>query len=43
MIIFMKHIINKKKKLISDEEALMLLEILTIGIKCPNPKIIDFK
>ena len=36
-------IINKKKKLISDEEALMLLEILTIGIKCPNPKIIDFK
>ena len=36
-------VINKKKKLVSDEEALMVLEILKIGIKCENPKIIDFK
>ena len=36
-------IINKKEKLVSDEEALMVLEILKTGIKCENPKIIDFK
>ena len=36
-------IINKKEKLVKDEEALLLLEILEAGIKSENPKVITFK
>jgi predicted dehydrogenase len=36
-------ILNKKEKLVSDEEALTVLEILMTGIKSENPKIREFK
>ena len=34
---------NKKEKIIKDEEALLLLEILEAGTKGENPRVINFK